>query len=582
MRLLNQLRWYFLREWQRYLGSVILLIIISILQVIPPHIVGIVIDGVLNQCMPKKVIIFWISILLAIAVIVYLLRYVGRILLFSASYLLAVDLRKKYYTQLSYQSQDFYQRHHTGDLIARATNDVDYVVFAAGEGILTLIDSLVIGLSVFLIMSTQISWGLTILSLLPMPIMEILIKHQGNQLYTRFKSSQDAFSILYSQTQEILTSICMIKSFGLENHQSNRFKKFAVKASMRNMHVAKIDACFNPIIYITISCSHLLAIGGGSIMLMHDQLTLGQLTSFIMYLGLMIWPMLALAWMFNILERGSASYSRISSILSEQSAIIDGVKTLPEGRGKLSMHVKLFSYRKDSCPVLYNVDFNLSPGQILGICGPTGSGKSTLLSLIQRQFDPSKGEIYFHGISLRKLRLEEWRSRLAVVSQMPFLFSDSISMNIALGKPEATQGDIIRVAKIANIHEDILSLPKGYQTEVGERGIMLSGGQKQRIAIARALLLNSEILLLDDSLSAVDYQTEYNILHNLREWGYDKTLIISAHRLSALTKANEIIVLKEGVVIQRNQHSKLSKQDGWYKDMYHFQQIEARLNEPCS
>lgn len=580
MRLFAQLGWYFRREWRRYLGAVLLLVVIAILQLVPPRIVGIVIDGVSKQHMSGTTIMFWIAILLAIAVVVYLLRYVWRVLLFGASYLLAVELREKYYRQLSNQAPSFYQRHRTGDLIARATNDVDRVVFAAGEGVLTLVDSLVMGLAVLFVMSTQISWELTLLSLIPMPIMAIVIKHQGEQLHSRFKSAQAAFSMLNDQAQESLTSIRMIKSFGLENHQSKRFAKVAAEAGSRNMHVAKVDARFNPIIFIAIGCANLLAIGGGGVMVIHGHLTLGQLTSFVMYLGLMIWPMLALAWMFNIVERGSAAYSRIRSMLSEQSTVTDGDKTLPEGRGELIVNVESFAYSEDTHPVLHNVNFNLAPGQMLGLCGPTGSGKSALLSLIQRQFDPDRGEISFHGISLRELHLDEWRTRLAVVSQTPFLFSDSVAMNIALGKPDATQEDIERVAKLASVHEDILRLPEGYQTEVGERGVMLSGGQKQRISIARALLLNAEILILDDALSAVDGRTEYQILHNLREWGQNRTVIISAHRLSALTEASEILVLQQGVVAQRGQHTELSQQSGWYRDMHRFQQIEAQLDEP--
>jgi len=582
VRLFAQLGWYFRREWRRYLGAVLLLVVIAILQLVPPRIVGIVIDGVSKQHMPASTLAFWIGILLLVAVVVYLLRYVWRVLLFGASYLLAVELREKYYRQLSNQAPSFYHRHRTGDLIARATNDVDRVVFAAGEGVLTLVDSLVMGLAVLFVMSTQISWELTLLSLIPMPIMALVIKHQGAQLHSRFKSAQAAFSMLNDQAQESLTSIRMIKSFGLENHQSKRFADVAAEAGARNMHVAKVDARFNPTIFIAIGCANLLAIGGGGVMVIHGHLTLGQLTSFVMYLGLMIWPMLALAWMFNIVERGSAAYSRIRSMLSEPSTVQDGERSLPLGRGVLSVDVERFAYSEGTNPVLHNIQFNLAPGQMLGLCGPTGAGKSALLSLIQRQFDPDQGEVCFHGISLRELRLDEWRARLAVVSQTPFLFSDSVAMNIALGKPDATQEDIERVAKLASVHEDILRLPEGYQTEVGERGVMLSGGQKQRISIARALLLDAEILILDDALSAVDGRTEYQILHNLREWGENRTVIISAHRLSALTEASEILVLQQGAVAQRGLHSELSQQRGWYRDMHRFQQIEAQLDEPDS
>ena len=579
MRLFAQLSWYFRREWRRYLGAVALLIIIAVLQLIPPKVVGIVVDGVTAQHFTTGQVLMWVGTMAMIAVIVYLLRYVWRVLLFGASYQLAVELREDYYRQLSRQHPEFYLRHRTGDLMARATNDVDRVVFAAGEGVLTLVDSLVMGCAVLIVMSTQLSWQLTLFALLPMPVMALMIKRYGDRLHNRFKLAQAAFSSLNDRTQESLTSIRMIKAFGLEDRQSSLFAADAEDTGKKNMRVARIDARFDPTIYIAIGMANLLAIGGGSWMVVHGTLTLGELTSFMMYLGLMIWPMLALAWMFNIVERGSAAYSRIRAMLAEAPVVNDGTETVPEGRGALTVSIREFSYPQTAHPALENVQFHLEPGQMLGICGPTGAGKSTLLSLIQRHFDITQGDIRFHDIPLTRLQLDSWRSRLAVVSQTPFLFSDTVGNNIALGRPNATQEEIEQVARLASVHEDILRLPQGYDTEVGERGVMLSGGQKQRISIARALLLNAEILILDDALSAVDGRTEHQILHNLRQWGEGRTVIISAHRLSALTEANEIIVMQHGHIAQRGDHDELVLQTGWYRDMYRYQQLEAALTD---
>ncbi|EMU1126266.1 TPA: SmdA family multidrug ABC transporter permease/ATP-binding protein [Citrobacter koseri] len=579
MRLFAQLSWYFRREWRRYLGAVALLIIIAVLQLIPPKVVGIVVDGVTAQHFTTGQVLMWVGTMAMIAVIVYLLRYVWRVLLFGASYQLAVELREDYYRQLSRQHPEFYLRHRTGDLMARATNDVDRVVFAAGEGVLTLVDSLVMGCAVLIVMSTQLSWQLTLFALLPMPIMALMIKRYGDRLHNRFKLAQAAFSSLNDRTQESLTSIRMIKAFGLEDRQSSLFAADAEDTGKKNMRVARIDARFDPTIYIAIGMANLLAIGGGSWMVVHGTLTLGELTSFMMYLGLMIWPMLALAWMFNIVERGSAAYSRIRAMLAEAPVVNDGTEAVPEGRGALTVSIREFSYPQTAHPALENVQFQLEPGQMLGICGPTGAGKSTLLSLIQRHFDITQGDIRFHDIPLTRLQLDSWRSRLAVVSQTPFLFSDTVGNNIALGRPNATQEEIEQVARLASVHEDILRLPQGYDTEVGERGVMLSGGQKQRISIARALLLNAEILILDDALSAVDGRTEHQILHNLRQWGEGRTVIISAHRLSALTEANEIIVMQHVHIAQRGDHDELVLQTGWYRDMYRYQQLEAALTD---
>ena len=325
----------------------------------------------------------WVGTIALIAVVVYLLRYVWRVLLFGASYQLAVELREDYYRQLSRQHPEFYLRHRTGDLMARATNDVDRVVFAAGEGVLTLVDSLVMGCAVLIVMSTQISWELTLIALLPMPVMAIMIKRYGDRLHNRFKVAQAAFSSLNDRTQESLTSIRMIKAFGLEDRQSALFAADAKDTGKKNLRVARIDARFDPTIYIAIGMANLLAIAGGSWMVVHGSLTLGQLTSFIMYLGLMIWPMLALAWMFNIVERGSAAYSRIRAMLAESPVVDDGTEPVQEGRGELAVAIREFRYPQTAHPVLENVNFQLKPGQMLGICGPTGAGIRQVFNLLK-------------------------------------------------------------------------------------------------------------------------------------------------------------------------------------------------------
>ncbi|QCI20606.1 SmdA family multidrug ABC transporter permease/ATP-binding protein [Buchnera aphidicola (Brachycaudus cardui)] len=578
MKLFNQLKWFFTREWKRYLGAILLLITIAILQLLPPKIVGILIDLIIKEKMHGIQILPWISIILLVAIIVYILRYLWRVLLFGASYQLATELRVKFYSYLSQQSEKFFLENRTGDLIARATNDVDRVVFAAGEGVLTLVDSLVMGCSVLIVMSTQISFLLTIISLIPMPIMAILIKKYGQELHDTFRHAQSAFAALNNHTQEILTSIRMIRAFGLEKNQSDKFDIIVNDTGKKNMEVAKIDARFDPVIYLSVAFSNLLAVIGGGWLVWNSEITIGQLTSFIMYLGLMIWPMLALAWMFNIVERGSAAWDRIYSIINKELYIKDGNKTLPSSSGILQININTFIYPKNNIPSLKNIEIILEPGKSLGICGPTGSGKSTLLKILQRQFNITKGNIIYHSLPLSELKIDNWRRRISVVNQTSFLFSESIANNIALGKPNALQQEIEEMAKLADIHKDIIDLPKGYETQVGERGVMLSGGQKQRIAIARALLLNTEILILDDALSAVDSQTENKILKNISKWQKNgHSLIITAHRLSALINTDEIIVIKNGLIIQRGTHPQLIQEENWYKSMYYYQKLEVEL-----
>ncbi|ARU93274.1 SmdA family multidrug ABC transporter permease/ATP-binding protein [Tatumella citrea] len=577
MLLFSQLREYFATEWRRYGGAVSLLIVVALLQLLPPRLVGIIVDGVTHHSFSHRQLAVWIVAILAIAMLTYLLRYVWRVLLFGAAYRLAVVLREKYYRQLSQQSPEFYLNHRTGDLLARATNDVDRVVFAAGEGVLTLIDSLVMGLAVLVVMSTQISWQLTLIALLPMPLMAWIINRCGKQLHQCFRDAQAAFSSLNDQTQESLTSIRMIKSFGLEDYRSAQFLNTSEQTSTDNLRVARVDSLFEPVIYLAVACSNFLAIAGGGWMVWHQQLTLGQLTSFVMYLGLMIWPMLALAWMFNIVERGSAAWIRIEALLSLKPAIIDGKYRLSEEQSDIQIDIRQFIYPQSETPVLQQVSITIPRGAILGVCGPTGSGKSTLLALIQRHFDITDGEVRYQSQPLPYWSLDDWRQRLAVVSQAPFLFSDTIANNIALGNPHASPQQITRVAQIACVDKDIQRLPDGYNTQVGERGVMLSGGQKQRISLARALLMDAEILILDDALSAVDGGTEHQILTNLRQWLGQRTVIITAHRLSALAMADEIVVLQNGKIAQRGPHLQLEKVPGWYREMYQYQKIEASL-----
>ncbi|HET9678753.1 MAG TPA: SmdA family multidrug ABC transporter permease/ATP-binding protein [Buchnera sp. (in: enterobacteria)] len=573
MKLFKQLNWYFIKEWKRYLGAISLLVIISILQLLPPKLVGIIVDSIVQKKTHEKNVFLLIAIMAVTAITVYILRYIWRILLFGASYQLAVELRVKFYSYLSKQSPIFYLQNRTGDLMSRAINDVDRVVFAAGEGVLTLVDSLVMGCSVLIVMTSQISWKLTVISLIPMPIMAFLIKTYGKELHQHFRQAQAAFSNLNDQTQESLTSIRMIRTFGLEKRQYKKFYEITKDAGIKNMLVAKIDAKFDPTIHLAISLSNLLAITFGGWLVWNEKISLGQLTSFIMYLGVMIWPMLALAWMFNIVERGSAAWDRIQSILKNKVPIKSGKTNVPLPLGTLEIKIKKFDYFNNKKYFLKNVFFSILPKQKIGICGPTGSGKSTIIRLIQKNFYISQGEIRYHNYPLETLNLKQWRNKLSVVNQTTFLFSDTIANNIAFGNPNSSFEEIKKVAKLAHIHKDIIKFPKQYNTSIGERGVMLSGGQKQRIAIARALLLKSEFLILDDALSAVDTFTEKKILNSLTSLKNDgHTIIVVSHQLSVLSQMDTIIVINNNTISQKGTHNDLMKQkQDWYYQTYHYQ-----------
>ncbi|HGS4682095.1 TPA: ABC transporter transmembrane domain-containing protein [Vibrio parahaemolyticus] len=579
MRIFWQLRWYFRQKWKHYVGSILLFAVISALQLVPPKAVGVIVDGVVDNTLETNILIMWLLGLIVLLFTIYGCRILWRIWLFGASWELGTILRNRLYRHLSTQPPRFFERYKTGDLMARGTNDVRNIVMTAGEGVLTAADSVITGIAVLIIMVTQVSWKLTVMALLPMPFLALIIFFIVRILHQRFRVAQEAFSLMSDMTQESLNGVRMLRAFGLENQEQQRFEDVVDDTGAKNIAVARVDARFDPAIQLTIGLSFLLSVAAGAYLVDKGEITLGDLTAFTMYLGLMIWPMLAFAFLFNILERGSAAWNRLQEIFDEQPEIIGG--TQPLDNKPLPLHIKIdaFHWSKELPPALAAVDVTLEPGKMLGIAGPVGSGKSTLLTLLLRQHDLENGTIQFGDVKIKDAILPQWRNRFAVVNQSPFLFSKSIFDNIALGNPQATKEQVYQAAKLACIHDDIEKFPDGYQTEVGEKGITLSGGQKQRIAIARAMLLNAQVLVLDDALSAVDGRTEHQILKNLETHYRDQALIVIAHRLTALEAADEIIVLNHGHVTERGKHHYLLEHQGWYAEMFQYQKLEQAMEE---
>ncbi|EGQ8408216.1 ABC transporter transmembrane domain-containing protein [Vibrio parahaemolyticus] len=579
MRIFWQLRWYFRQKWKHYVGSILLFAVISALQLVPPKAVGVIVDGVVDNTLETNTLIMWLLGLIVLLFTIYGCRILWRIWLFGASWELGTILRNRLYRHLSTQPPRFFERYKTGDLMARGTNDVRNIVMTAGEGVLTAADSVITGIAVLIIMVTQVSWKLTVMALLPMPFLAVIIFFIVRILHQRFRVAQEAFSSMSDMTQESLNGVRMLRAFGLENQEQQRFEDVVDDTGAKNIAVARVDARFDPAIQLTIGLSFLLSVAAGAYLVDKGEITLGDLTAFTMYLGLMIWPMLAFAFLFNILERGSAAWNRLQEIFDEQPEIIGGTQPLDDKPLPLHIKIDAFHWSKELPPALAAVDVTLEPGKMLGIAGPVGSGKSTLLTLLLRQHDLENGTIQFGDVKIKDAILPQWRNRFAVVNQSPFLFSKSIFDNIALGNPQATQEQVYQAAKFACIHDDIKKFPDGYQTEVGEKGITLSGGQKQRIAIARAMLLNAQVLVLDDALSAVDGRTEHQILKNLETHYRDQALIVIAHRLTALEAADEIIVLNHGHVTERGKHHSLLEHQGWYAEMFQYQKLEQAMEE---
>ncbi|EIJ81394.1 ABC transporter related protein [Bacillus methanolicus PB1] len=575
MKVFIDLMWFFKQEKKAYITGTLLLLTVAFLEIVPPKIIGIVVDHIVNGTLTVGILLKWIVVLVATGLLMYLLRYYWRIMIFGSAVKLSQLLRDQLFKHFTELSQSFYQKRRIGDLMAHATNDLEAIQQTAGLGVLTLIDSLATGGFVIIAMAVTISWKLTLIALIPMPFMALLTNWYGTLLHKYFHKAQEAFSSLNDKTQESITGIKVIKTFGQEKEDIEDFRDRSEDVVEKNILVAKVDSLYDPTISLIVGISFFLSVVFGSYYVLNGSLSIGELISFTTYLGLLIWPMLAFGWLFNIVERGRASYDRVSALLAEKAEIEDKENAFDiVPTGDIEYKIRSFSYPNEMKPVLRDIFFKIRKGETVGIVGKTGAGKTTLLKLLIREFVGYDGTILFGNVPISDYKLQTLRKAIGYVPQDHFLFSATVSENIAFGIPDASKEEIIEAAKTAKIHNDILEFTEGYETVVGERGVSLSGGQKQRISIGRALLMDPEVLILDDSLSAVDAKTEEAILTALKENREGKTTIITAHRLSSIHHANFILVLEDGKIAQRGTHEELMLEEGWYKDMYLRQQLE--------
>ncbi|HDZ07528.1 ABC transporter transmembrane domain-containing protein [Pseudohongiella sp.] len=577
MNIFLKLGWYFRAEWRRYAVAGLLLVAVDVMELMIPWLVGQLIDDVLAQRLQPESLWRYVLIIAALAVVIYVMRFFWRMYLFSASFQLAELLRQRVFKQLTTMAPAFYNRHRTGDLMARATNDVTAVEMTAGEGVLSGLDGLVTGVLVLFVMLMFINWQLTLVALLPFPFMAWFFYVIGNRLHDGFRDAQERFSDLNDRVQESVSGIRMIRAFGREAREDEVFLSVADRAAEANMRVATTDSLYDPAIFLTVGASFMLSIGMGAWLVTRGEITLGELTSFTMYLGFLIWPMFAYGWLLNLVERGNAAYTRISALLDARSPVEDSGTEQQAPSFDVSWRIGRFCYPGSDNAALANVDLLARQGQTLGIVGATGAGKTSLINLLLRYYDDPACEVGVGGIPVSGYELHALRDLVAVVPQDAFLFTATIAENIALGKPGATLDEIRAVARLAAVEQDILRFPAAYETLVGERGVTLSGGQKQRIAIARALLLDAPILILDDALSAVDVGTERSILAHLREARQGRTTLILCHRLSAVEDADQIAVLSHGELAELGTHRELLARQGWYARMFDYQQLERAV-----
>lgn len=578
MGIFKRLSWFFIQEKKSYMIGVAGLIIVAILQLIPPRIIGIVVDEIDTNAITQESLTFWLLILAATAVLQYILRYIWRVRIWGNAAKLEQMVRKQLYDHFTNMDNQFFQKYRTGDLMAHATNDLRGLRMVAGGGILTMADALSVGLTTLLAMFFIVDWRLTLLAIIPLPFLALASRVLGRKLHLRFRDAQAAFSQLNDKVQESIQGIKVIKTFGQEKEDIESFSAQTDNVVLKNKSVYKIDSLFDPTITFIMGISYFLTILVGGLLISGNEISIGDFVTFINYIGMLVWPMFAIGRLFNIIERGSASYDRIENLLSEDTSIEERQGAIDEPiSGELNYAVDSFSYPDDDAKALNSIHFKLSEGGTLGIVGKTGAGKTTILKLLLREYDDYKGRIAYGQHDIRDYTLDALLKHVGYVPQDNYLFSNTIRENIRFADPTLSQEAVEAAAKLADIHEDIIELPEGYETEVGERGVSLSGGQKQRISIARAILINPELMILDDSLSAVDAKTEESILSGLKRIRAGQTTIIAAHRISSVMHAEEIIVIEDGEIVERGTHKELLAVDGWYKDMFEQQQLERKI-----
>lgn len=577
MRNFLTLKNFFMENRTGYLIGIWWLVITNILQVAIPRVIGLTVD-VIATANSVDLLHTYIFIIVLIAVGLAISRYLWRIYVVGIARKLEYYLRNRIFSHFQTLDPKFYDNRKTGDLMALASNDVVAVRMAFAGGVVMVADALIITGFAVTVMVITIDPSLTLIALVPLPIIALAVTRFNKLIHERFKIVQAAFASLTDRVQENISAIRVVKTFVLEKNQIKKFNINSKNIIDTNMSLVKVSGFLYPFIQYLASISFLIVLGYGGYLVINDRITIGDFVAFNGYLMILTWPMMAVGYVINIIQRGTASMARINELLDEKPEISDhksiemSIKSI---EGTIDFKNLNFSYPGFSELVLKDFSLAVGKGETVAVFGRTGSGKSTITDLLLRMYETTENSLFIDGKEIHKIPIQVLRQYIGYVPQDSFLFSTSIRENIAFGNPDASMEQVIEVAKAAVIYDDIMTFPEQFETLVGERGITLSGGQKQRIAIARALLVNPSILILDDSLSAVDTATEENILRFLEDYRKNRSTIIISHRISAVKNADKIIVLDGGRIVQQGKHDELLKDiRGLYNRMYQIQLLE--------
>lgn len=574
-----RLKDFFAEHKQYYFFGILALLVVNCAQLVLPKLMGHFSNLIAQGNFSTSDIWQFTGIFVGLSVFIAGFRYLWRINIMGTARKMEYTLRNMLFAHLQSLSTEFFNHNKTGDLMAHATNDIQAVRMALGPGIVSAVDSLFLTTVIIFMMAKTISLKLTLIGLLPLPFMLLVGVGFGRIIHGRFRGVQEAFSLLSDRVQENFAGIRVVKGFAREKSEVKRFEEVNELNVTKNMELVRVQALFHPLVGYLASLSFILVLGYGGILVLEGSITIGDFIAFNSYLGMLTWPVMAIGWVMNMIQRGKASMDRLNAIFCQTSDIVEPeqspVQTI---QGRIAFNNLTFNYPGTKEPVLNGITAQIEPGQVVGILGRTGSGKTTLLNLLLRLYNVEPGMIQMDGYNIEQVPLSILRENIGYVPQDSFLFSATIRENIDFA---ATGSDLEKVkdyAKIAQVYDNIIEFPEQFDTVVGERGVTLSGGQKQRISIARALIKEPQILIMDDSLSAVDTETEEAILKNLRRIFPGKTVIIVAHRISTIQGADQIFVLEEGGISQRGTHDELLHREGLYKELYNKQLLEEQID----